>query len=129
MSKPLENTAKRKSTGGKTHAARGRRAYESDGYSFEPVVGPNAHRVSRLRGGRTSVGLTSADSANVADPEAKKVIRTKIIRVKSSPANRDYERRGVITKGAIIETEMGDARVVSKPSDDGAVNAVLLKQR
>jgi small subunit ribosomal protein S8e len=85
--------------------------------------------LSRTRGGGVSVGLSSVDSANVADPAAGKVVRAKIIRVKSSPANRDYGRRGVITKGATIETELGEARVVSRPSDDGAVNAVLVKPR
>lgn len=73
--------------------------------------------------------MSSVDSANVADPAAGKVVRTRIIRVKSSPANRDYGRRGVITKGATIETELGEAKVVSRPSDDGTVNAVLVKQR
>ncbi len=76
-----------------------------------------------------AVGLTSIDTANVADQSAKKVVKVKIIRVKSSPANRDYGRRGVITKGATIETELGEAKVTSRPSDDGAVNAVLVKQR
>jgi len=86
-------------------------------------------RLSRRRGGGVSVGLSSVDSANVADPAAKRVSRSRIIRVKSSPANRDYGRRGVITKGATIETEVGEAKVVSRPSDDGAVNAVLVRQR
>jgi len=122
----LENLRKRKTTGGRTQKARGRRAYERDGYPLEPVVGPLAKRLSRRRGGRVSVGLSSVDSANVADPTAGKVVRARIIRVKSSPANRDYGRRGVITKGATIETEVGEAKVVSRPSDDGAVNAVLV---
>jgi len=125
----LENLKKRKQTGGKRRGARGRRAHEIDGYSFEPVVGPVLKRIARGRGGVIKVGLSSIDMANVADPSAKKVVKTKIIRVKSSPANRDYERRGVITKGAMIETELGEAKVTSRPSDDGAVNAVLVKQR
>jgi len=125
----LENLRKRKATGGRTQKARGRRAYERDSYPLEPVVGPLVRRFSRTRGGGVSVGLSSVDSANVADPAAGKVVRTRIIRVKSSPANRDYGRRGVITKGATIETELGEAKVVSRPSDDGAVNAVLVKQR
>ncbi len=125
----MENLKKRKPTGGKRHRARGRRAHESDGYSLEPVVGPVLKRLSRGRGGSIGLGLTSIDTANVADQSAKKVVKAKIIRVKSSPANRDYGRRGVITKGATIETELGEAKVTSRPSDDGAVNAVLVKQR
>ncbi len=75
------------------------------------------------------VGVMATDVANVADPVAKKVLRSRIVRVKSSPANRDYGRRGVITKGAIIETELGEARVTSRPSREGVVNAVLTKPR
>ena len=91
-------------------------------------MGAVARRVSRKRGGSQSIGLVSADTANVADREGK-VSRSKILRVKQSPANRDYGRRGVITKGAIIETEAGEARVTSRPTDDGVVNAVLTEQQ
>jgi small subunit ribosomal protein S8e len=87
-----------------------------------------AGRISRKRGGNLSIGLVSADTANVAD-RAGKVSKSKILRVKQSPANRDYGRRGVITKGAIIETEAGEAKVTSRPTDDGVVNAVLTEQQ
>lgn len=66
--------------------------------------------------------------ANVSDGTGK-TSRSKILRVKKSPANRDYERRGVITRGAMIETEAGEASVTSKPTDDGVVNAVLTKKQ
>ena len=105
---------------------RGRRSFEKDSYALEPVVGPTLQRVARTRGGRPSVGLSSAETANVADREGK-VTKSKILRVKQSPANRDYGRRGVITRGAVIETEAGEAKVTSKPTDDGVVNAVLTK--
>jgi small subunit ribosomal protein S8e len=36
-------------------------------------------------------------------------------------------RRNIVTKGAIIETDAGQARVVSRPGQDGQVNAVLLE--
>ncbi|HXW37323.1 MAG TPA: 30S ribosomal protein S8e [Nitrososphaerales archaeon] len=128
MTKSIENLRKRKSTGGRRKANRGRRAFERDSYAMEPTVGPVAVRTSRLRGGHLVIGLTAADVANVAGPSGK-VTKSKIVRVKSSPANRDYERRGVITRGAVIETEAGEARVTSKPTDDGVVNAVLTGQK
>jgi small subunit ribosomal protein S8e len=124
LTRPNENITKRKATGGKSRAARGRRAFERDGYAIEPLVGPTASRPSRLRGGTWSTGLVFSDAANVSDP-AGKTVKSKILRVKKSPANRDYERRGVITRGAVLETEAGEAVVTSKPTDDGVVNAVL----
>ncbi|HDJ25717.1 MAG TPA: 30S ribosomal protein S8e, partial [Candidatus Bathyarchaeota archaeon] len=51
-----------------------------------------------------------------------------ILRVVKNPANVDYDRRGVITKGTIIETPIGRAVVTSRPGQDGVVNAVLLKE-
>jgi small subunit ribosomal protein S8e len=124
MTRPIENLVKRRPTGGRSKPSRGRRAFESDGYALEPVVGPVSARPSRLRGGRPRNGLVSADVANVSDGSGK-TSKSKILRVMKSPANRDYERRGVITRGSVIETEAGEAIVTSKPTDDGVVNAVL----
>ena len=124
MTRPIENLAKRRPTGGRTKPSRGRRAYEKDGYAIEPLVGATSRRLGRKRGGETSVGVVFSDVANVSDKTGK-TVKTKILRVKKSPANRDYERRGVITKGSLLETEAGEALVTSRPTDDGVVNATL----
>ena len=68
------------------------------------------------------VGVQTSDGAGT-------VTKSKIVRVKRSPANRDYERRGVITKGAVLETEAGEAVVTSRPTADGVVNAVLTSKK
>lgn len=72
--------------------------------------------------------MVRSEFANVSDASGK-TTKSKILRVKRSPANRDYERRGVITRGAVIETEAGEAVVSSRPTDDGAVNAVLTTKK
>lgn len=87
-------------------------------------MGPASTRKVYRRGGVVTSGVILADHANVSDPSGK-VAKSKILRVKKSPANRDYERRGVITRGAVIETEAGEAIVTSRPAADGVVNAVL----
>jgi small subunit ribosomal protein S8e len=124
----LENLKKRKATGGRSRASRGRRAFEGDGFAIEPLVGPALSRPSRRRGGSVSSGVVFAEVANVSDSSGK-TVKSKILRVKKSPANRDYERRGVITKGAIVETDAGEAVVTSRPTDDGVVNVVLTKKQ
>jgi small subunit ribosomal protein S8e len=128
MTRSLENLTKRKATGGRSRPSRGRRAYERDSYAIEPLVGESTSRPSRRRGGSMSSGVVYSDVANVSDSKGK-TTKSKIVRVKKSPANRDYERRGVITKGAVIETEAGEAVVTSRPTDDGVVNAVLTKSK
>ena len=57
-----------------------------------------------------------------------KVVKSKIIKVLDNATNNDYKRRGIISKGAILETQEGKCRVVSKPGQNGIANAVLLKE-
>jgi small subunit ribosomal protein S8e len=128
MTRPLENMTKRKPTGGRSRPSRGRRAFEKDGYAIEPTVGAASSRPIARRGGHVTSGLIFADFANVSDTSGK-ASKSKILRVKKSPANRDYERRGVITRGAVLETEAGEAVVTSRPTADGVVNAVLTAKK
>jgi len=128
VKKPMENLRKRKLTGGRRVPSRGRRGFEKDGYSTETVLGGKRLNVRRVRGGSTKVSAVLMDTANVVDPATHTSKKVKISKVVSNSANRDYERRGVMTKGAVIETEAGRARVTSRPSQDGVVNAVLLQK-
>ncbi len=128
MTRPIENLVKRKATGGRSRPHRTRRAFEKDGYAIEPLVGPASSRPINRRGGHSTSGVIFADFANVSDSTGKST-KSKIVRVKKSPANRDYERRGVITKGAVLETEAGEAVVSSRPTADGVVNAVLTSKK
>jgi small subunit ribosomal protein S8e len=127
MRKSIENLGGRKLTGGRKVAMRGRRKFEIDRYPNEAVVGPSQVVARRIRGNNNKVAFKRAEFANVIDQENKRVIKSKILRVTKNPANRDYERRGVVSKGAIIESENGTARVVSRPGQDGVVNAILIK--
>ena len=127
MRKSIENLGGRKLTGGRKVAMRGRRKFEIDRYPNEAVVGPNQVVARRIRGNNNKVAFKSAEFANVIDQENRRVTKSKILRVTKNPANRDYERRGVVSKGAIIESESGTARVVSRPGQDGVVNAILIK--
>lgn len=127
MRKSIENLAKRKYTGGRRVSMRGRRKFEIDRYPNEAVVGANQLVTRRTRGNNVKAAFKAAEFANVIDQETRKVTKFKILRVTENPANRDYERRGVISKGAMIETEGGVARVVSRPGQHGVVNAILVK--
>ncbi len=57
-----------------------------------------------------------------------KVVKAKIIKVLDNATNNDYKRRGIISKGAILETKEGKCKIVSKPGQTGIANAVLLKE-
>jgi len=119
---------KRKKTGGKKKAYRGKRAYEMGGNPVETKIGEKRLKIERCRGGNIKVKVLSCNSANVTDPKTGKSQKAKIKKVIKNPANRDYERRGILTKGAIIETELGLAKVTSRPGQNGVVNAVLIEK-
>ena len=127
MKKPVENLAKRKASGGRRRALRRRRKYETDRYPNEPVLGKHKVIIRSVRGHSFKSAVKKVEFANVVDPTSKKVVKMQIKGVAHNPSNKDYERRGVVTKGAIIETENGTARVLSRPGQDGTVNAVLVK--
>ena len=129
MRKSIENLAGRKMTGGRKVANRGRRKFEIDRYPNEAVAGTTDIVIRRVRGANVKAAFKTAEFANVVDSEAKKVTKSKILKVSKNTANRDYERRGVISKGAVIETEAGSALVTSRPGQNGVVNAVLIKAK
>ena len=127
MRKSVENLATSKITGGRRVPLRIRRKYEIDRYPNEPINGAQVTVTRRIRGNNQKTALKSIDFVNLATGEAK-VKKSKIIKVLENATNNDYKRRGIITKGAILETAEGKCRVVSKPGQLGIVNAILLKE-
>ncbi len=125
MKKSVENLTTSKISGGRRIALRTRRKFEINRYPNEPLAGEQKTVTRKVRGKNVKTALVSAGFVNlVLDSKVKK---TKIIRVLENPTNNDYQRRGVITKGAIIETEDGKCKVVSRPGQDGVVNGILVK--
>ena len=127
MRKSVENLATSKITGGRRHPLRIRRKYETDRYPNEPINGAQITITRRVRGNNKKTALKTIDFVNLATGEAK-VKKTKILKVIDNATNNDYKRRGIITKGAVLETQEGKCKVVSKPGQNGIVNAVLLKE-
>jgi len=125
--KSVENLATSKITGGRRVPLRIRRKYEIDRYPNEPINGAQVTVTRRIRGNNQKTALKSIDFVNLATGEAK-VKKSKIIKVLDNATNNDYKRRGIITKGAILETAEGKCKVVSKPGQNGIVNAILLKE-
>lgn len=73
--------------------------------------------------------LLKEEYANVADPSSRRTERVKIIRVLRNPVNVDYDRRNIITRSTIIETDLGEAVVTSRTGQDGVINAVLVGEK
>ncbi|MFB0558541.1 MAG: 30S ribosomal protein S8e [Candidatus Bathyarchaeia archaeon] len=119
---------KRKKTGGKKRPYRTKRLHEAGRHPVETVHAETVRKIEKGRSGNRKVKLMAAKYINVSDPSTGRTERLEIIDVVSNPANVDYNRRGVITKGAIVRTENGLAKIVSRPGQDGVLNAVVYQE-
>jgi small subunit ribosomal protein S8e len=120
---------KRKPTGGVKRSYRKKRKFEKGSFPTETTLGKTKKKSRRGHGQNTKVRLLNVTHANISDPSTGKTEKTKITRVLKNPANADYDRRGVITKGALIETALGTAQVTSRPGQNGIVNAILTPEK
>ncbi len=92
------------------------------------TIGSERRKVIRVLGGRRKVRLLRAEWADLFNPQTGKTERTRILSVKTNPANPNFVTRNIMTRGATIETENGIARVTSRPGQVGTVHAVLLTE-
>ena len=118
--------SKRKVSGGVYIRARKKRKFELGRGFRETKVGEVKKKSLRKKGGGVKTALLSCNVANVFD--GKQYKKSKITSVVENKANRHFVRRNIITKGAVIETELGKAKVVSRPGQEGAINAVLVEK-
>ncbi len=90
------------------------------------MLGAKRKKIIRSRGGNRKIRLLSYNYANISSEKSKKTEKVEIDDVLSNPANRDFARRKIMTKGAIIRTKKGEARITSRPGQNGIVDAVLI---
>ncbi len=115
---------KRKRTGGRRVPKADKKRAHRGRESAETTLGEPRLRTVDARGTKEKVRALSTNVAQVAaDGDTE---RAEIENVVENPANVNYARRNIITKGAIIETSVGQARVTSRPGQTGQVNAVLV---
>lgn len=123
----IQDKSGRKKTGGLLRA-HSKKMKHMMGREFTPVlVNEEKKKPVRVRGGSYKIKLAAANMANVVDASGK-TARVKIVTVKENPANPNYIRRNIMTKGAVIQTELGLARITSRPGQDGVVNAKLIEK-
>ena len=90
------------------------------------TVGEKKLSQIRVRGGHKKFRLFSTNEINVYDPKNKIFKQAKIKTVIENPANRNFIRRNIITKGCILDTEFGKVKVTSRPGQEGILNGVLV---
>ena len=125
MKMSVENLSTSKITGGRRRPLRSRKKHETNRFPNEALVGEQITVTRKVRGKNVKTAIKTIDTVNLMiDSKAKRV---KILKVLENATNNDYQRRGIISKGAILETAEGKCRVMSRPGQHGVVNAVLIK--
>ena len=72
---------------------------------------------------RKKIILLKAKFVNV--PSKSKNVEIK--NVLETPSNKFLARQNVLTKGTIVETELGKVRITNRPTQEGAINGVLVE--
>jgi small subunit ribosomal protein S8e len=119
-----QGRSRRKPTGGRLRPIRKKRRFEIARELQQTIVGAGNVKRYRVRGANQKLRILTASSINVFDPATKTMKVAKIVTVRENPANPNYVQRNIITKGAIVETEVGLVQVRSRPGQDGVLNGV-----
>ena len=121
-----QSRPRRKQTGARYKAYRKKKQYELGREPSFTKLGKKRLQTLRVMGNNRKWRLLSADTANLFDPKTRSFKQAKIKAITDNPANRHFIRRNIMTKGSVIDTELGKARITSRPGQDGIVNAVLI---
>lgn len=117
----------RKTSGGKYHSNRKKRFYERQNQERKVNIRETKRKNLRVKGGNIKTILLSTNNANVS--VNGKVKKAQIKKVLETPQNVFLARQNRLTKGAVIETDLGKARITNRPSQEGQVNAVLIEAK
>ncbi len=121
-----QHRGKRKPSGGRYRSHLSKKLHNLGRLPTLTKIGVHKLRILRVRGCNQKVRVLVAEYANVLNQKDKTYRKSKIKTVTENTANRHYVRRNIITMGSVVETELGKARITSRPGQDGTVNAVLL---
>ncbi len=119
------SNTKRSGNGKQVRKFRDKRRSEMGSYFASTKLSGESVAVSeRRRGGNMGKKLKRVAFANVLTKQGYK--KAKITEVIESKDNKNFARQNIITKGTLINTELGKAVVLNRPGREGAVNARLI---
>lgn len=123
----LKLRSNRKSTGGRYKRPKVKRMARFGRLSYNTKIGETRVKVIKTVGGNTKDKLLAVNKVNLYDAQTKKY---EVVDMKTSvenPANRHFVRRNILTKGSVVETSKGKARITSRPGQQAVINAVLVQ--
>jgi len=113
-----------KGTGGKKVKFSDKRLSQIGGTFTETKLHEKEEKkASRRRGGSGKTKIRKTQFVNVSTGNStKKVKITNVIKGN----NPDYTRQNIITKGAIVQTELGKVRITSRPGQEGSLSGIVV---
>ena len=120
-----QKRSNKKASGGKYTGKYKKKQHEIGSTPILTKIDNKKVKSKRVIGGNTKFRLQSCNEINVVD-KSNKTKKVKIKSIVENPADRHFVRRGIITKGAIVETELGKVKITSRPGQEGAINGVLV---
>lgn len=116
----------RKPTGGRRILTRKKRRFEVAPEDTHTFLAEPKQELVRARGDSQKVKLLATNVIQVTDKKTGKAKKATIKTVTENPANIHYVRRNIITKGAVVDTDLGKVKVTSRPGQTGALSGVLI---
>ena len=120
--------ARAKISGGKLRSNRHKKRFELGNEPTLTVLGKVKRKQVWGMGGNNKSVLLSGNEVDVTNPKSKVTKKVKILNVLENIADPHFAQRNIITKGAIVVTELGNARVTSRPGQTGRISAVLIQK-
>ena len=122
----------RKITGGRYRKMKGKKKRELGKPAAHTSISPDKDEVRkrsiRQLGGEYKQRLLRTTKINALDPETGKTTQAVIDSVIENPASKEFRRRNIITKGALLKTSAGDVKVTNRPGQEGHINGIIITE-
>jgi small subunit ribosomal protein S8e len=119
--------SKRKLTGGRYKKLKVKKLANSGNLPRHTNLAERRSKYISTRSNNTKQILLSENNVNVFDAKSKTHKKVKIDNVIETPDNRNFVTRNILTKGAIVKTELGNVKLTSRPGQTGSVEGVLVQ--
>ncbi len=113
----------KKISGGRYNKTRKKKSYESAGQRRIVKLGEEKRKIKKLRGGKKKTLLLKAKFVNIQGQSKK----TEVKNVLETPSNRFLARQNILTKGTIVQTDLGKVKITNRPTQEGTINGILVK--
>ena len=91
------------------------------------TIGEKKIKTEKVSGGNLKMRAQKINTASILDTKTGKSKKANITDVLENSANQHFTRMKIITKGAILQTSEGKARVTSRPGQNGTVSAIKIE--